>query len=90
MITGEHGKVFSDALGEVSRGQEVVEFACGIPHLLEGGFSQNASTGVDAVLGAGAAGPGRDHLTVQLPRHGADVVLPAGHRHRQYRRAQTQ
>ena len=37
----------SDALGEVSRGQEVVEFACGIPHLLKGGFTENASTKVD-------------------------------------------
>ena len=38
IITSEHGKVVSDALGEVSRGQEVVEFACGIPHLLKGGY----------------------------------------------------
>ncbi|SDO08103.1 malonate-semialdehyde dehydrogenase (acetylating) / methylmalonate-semialdehyde dehydrogenase [Klenkia soli] len=47
LITAEHGKVLDDALGEVSRGQEVVEFACGIPHLLKGGFTENASTGVD-------------------------------------------
>ena len=47
IITAEHGKVLSDALGEVSRGQEVVEFACGIPHLLKGGFTENASTKVD-------------------------------------------
>ncbi|MGE2728434.1 CoA-acylating methylmalonate-semialdehyde dehydrogenase [Mycolicibacterium vaccae] len=47
IITSEHGKVVSDALGEVSRGQEVVEFACGIPHLLKGGFTENASTNVD-------------------------------------------
>ncbi|MEV6107935.1 CoA-acylating methylmalonate-semialdehyde dehydrogenase [Streptomyces sp. NPDC051940] len=47
IITSEHGKVLSDALGEVTRGQEVVEFACGIPHLLKGGFSGNASTEVD-------------------------------------------
>ncbi|KUI31530.1 methylmalonate-semialdehyde dehydrogenase [Mycobacterium sp. IS-1496] len=47
IITAEHGKVLSDALGEVSRGQEVVEFACGIPHLLKGGFTENASTNVD-------------------------------------------
>ena len=45
IITSEHGKVLSDALGEVS--QEVVEFACGIPHLLKGGFTENASTNVD-------------------------------------------
>jgi malonate-semialdehyde dehydrogenase (acetylating)/methylmalonate-semialdehyde dehydrogenase len=47
IITSEHGKVVSDALGEVSRGQEVVEFACGIPHLLKGGFTENASTKID-------------------------------------------
>jgi malonate-semialdehyde dehydrogenase (acetylating)/methylmalonate-semialdehyde dehydrogenase len=47
IITSEHGKVVSDALGEVSRGQEVVEFACGIPHLLKGGYTENASTKID-------------------------------------------
>src|SRR6478752_6033352 len=47
IITSEHGKVVSDALGEISRGQEVVEFACGVPHLLKGGFTENASTNVD-------------------------------------------
>jgi malonate-semialdehyde dehydrogenase (acetylating)/methylmalonate-semialdehyde dehydrogenase len=47
LITAEHGKVHSDALGEIARGQEVVEFACGIAHLLKGGHSENASTGVD-------------------------------------------
>ncbi len=47
IITSEHGKVLSDALGEVSRGQEVVEFACGMPHLVKGAFTENASTGVD-------------------------------------------
>ncbi|MCL2540916.1 MAG: CoA-acylating methylmalonate-semialdehyde dehydrogenase [Nocardioidaceae bacterium] len=47
IITGEHGKVLSDAAGEVARGLEVVEFACGMAHLSKGGFSANASTGVD-------------------------------------------
>ncbi|WP_104084136.1 CoA-acylating methylmalonate-semialdehyde dehydrogenase [Cryobacterium sp. Y11] len=47
IITSEHGKVLSDALGEISRGQEVVEFACGMPHLLKGDYSENVSTGVD-------------------------------------------
>ncbi len=47
IITAEHGKVLSDALGEVTRGLEVVEFACGIPHLLKGGYSESVSTGVD-------------------------------------------
>ena len=48
IITSEHGKVTSDALGEVTRGLEVAEFACGIPQLLKGGYSENVSTGVDA------------------------------------------
>ncbi|MEV6213560.1 CoA-acylating methylmalonate-semialdehyde dehydrogenase [Nocardia sp. NPDC051833] len=47
IITAEHGKVAADALGEVTRGLEVVEFACGIPHLLKGSFTENASTEVD-------------------------------------------
>jgi len=46
-ITAEHGKVLSDAAGEVARGLEVLEFACGIPHLLKGDFSENVSTAVD-------------------------------------------
>ena len=47
LLTLEHGKVLSDAMGEVARGLEVVEFACGIPHLLKGGFTEQASTGID-------------------------------------------
>lgn len=47
IITAEHGKVLPDALGEVTRGLEVVEFACGIPHLLKGSYSSSVSTGVD-------------------------------------------
>ncbi len=48
LITAEHGKVASDAAGEVARGLEVAEFACGIPHLLKGAFSENVSTDVDS------------------------------------------
>jgi len=47
LVTAEHGKVLSDALGEVTRGLEVAEFACGIAQLLKGGFSENVSTRVD-------------------------------------------
>jgi len=47
LVSAEHGKVLSDALGEVARGLENVEFACGIPNLLKGGYSEQASTGVD-------------------------------------------
>jgi malonate-semialdehyde dehydrogenase (acetylating) / methylmalonate-semialdehyde dehydrogenase len=47
-IVREHGKVMSDALGEVQRGIEVVEFACGIPEMLKGEYSEQISTGIDA------------------------------------------
>src|SRR4051812_2167337 len=47
VITGEHGKVLSDAAGEVARGLENAEFATGIPHLMKGGYSEQVSTGVD-------------------------------------------
>jgi malonate-semialdehyde dehydrogenase (acetylating) / methylmalonate-semialdehyde dehydrogenase len=47
LLTAEHGKVLSDAMGEVARGLEVIEFCCGIPDLLKGSFSEQASTGID-------------------------------------------
>jgi malonate-semialdehyde dehydrogenase (acetylating)/methylmalonate-semialdehyde dehydrogenase len=47
LATAEHGKTLADALGEVARGLENVEYACGLPHLLQGGFTEQASTGVD-------------------------------------------
>jgi malonate-semialdehyde dehydrogenase (acetylating)/methylmalonate-semialdehyde dehydrogenase len=47
MITSEHGKVFTDAQGEVTRGIEIVEFACGIPQLLKGDYTDQVSTGID-------------------------------------------
>ena len=48
LITREHGKVLSDAMGEVTRGIEVVEFACGIPHLLKGEYSDQIGGGIDS------------------------------------------
>jgi Aldehyde dehydrogenase family/Xylose isomerase-like TIM barrel len=68
IITSELGKVVSDALVEVSRGQEVVEFACGIPHLLKGGFTENASTKVDVYS--------IHHLCVCLETRYAHVLKP--------------
>ncbi|PQM75389.1 CoA-acylating methylmalonate-semialdehyde dehydrogenase [Corynebacterium sp. J010B-136] len=47
IITAEHGKVLSDAMGEIMRGQEVVELATGFPHLTKGAFNENASSGID-------------------------------------------
>ncbi|HYO27330.1 MAG TPA: aldehyde dehydrogenase family protein, partial [Azonexus sp.] len=48
IITAEHGKVLADAKGEIIRGMEVVEFACGIPHLLKGEFSEEIGGGIDS------------------------------------------
>jgi len=47
LLTAEHGKVLSDATGEVARGLEVIEYCCGIPTLLKGGYTEQASTGID-------------------------------------------
>jgi malonate-semialdehyde dehydrogenase (acetylating)/methylmalonate-semialdehyde dehydrogenase len=47
IVTAEHGKVLSDAAGEIARGLENVEYACGVPQLMKGSFSEQASTGVD-------------------------------------------
>jgi malonate-semialdehyde dehydrogenase (acetylating)/methylmalonate-semialdehyde dehydrogenase len=47
IITAEHGKVLADAHGEIARGLENVEYACGVPELMKGGFSEQAATGVD-------------------------------------------
>ena len=90
LITDEHGKVLSDARGEVQRGLEVVEFACGIPHLLKGDYSDQVSTGVDAYSFREPLGVVRRHHAVQLPGDGADVDVPGGDRLRQHLRAQAQ
>ena len=50
LVSTEHGKTLPDAIGEVQRGLEVVEFACGIPHLLKGDYSENVSSGVDTYM----------------------------------------
>ena len=82
--------MLSDAAGEVQRGLEVVEFACGIPQLLKGEYSDQVSTGVDVFsLPRAARGLRRDHA-VQLPGDGADVDAPGGDRLRQHVRAQAE
>src|SRR5262245_39235827 len=48
LITAEHGKILSDARGELARGMDVVEFACGIPHLLKGEVTEQVSKGIDS------------------------------------------
>ena len=78
MITGEHGKVFTDAQGEVTRGIEIVEFACGVPQLLKGDYTEQVSHRHRQLDDAPAAGRGGRHHAVQLPVHGADVDVSAG------------
>ncbi len=78
IIVSEHGKVWSDALGELTRGMEVVEFACGIPHLIKGEYSSDVGTGVDSYSLMQPLGVVAGITPVQLPGDGADVDVPAG------------
>ena len=88
IISTEHGKILDDAKGEVIRGMEVVEFACGIPQLLKGEFSEQVSTDVDAYSFRQPLGVVRRHHAVQLPDHGADVDAPGRDRLPEHLRAQ--
>ena len=82
LINAEHGKVLSDARGEVARGQEVVEFACGIPHLLKGGFTENASTRVDVASIRQPLGPvaiiGPFNFPAMVPMWFFPIAIAAG------------
>ncbi|MDB5964669.1 MAG: hypothetical protein JWQ72_1169, partial [Polaromonas sp.] len=82
MITAEHGKVFTDAQGEVSRGIDIVEFACGIPQLLKGDFTDQVSTGIDnwtirQPLGV-VAGITPNNFPVMVPMWMFPVAIAAG------------
>jgi malonate-semialdehyde dehydrogenase (acetylating)/methylmalonate-semialdehyde dehydrogenase len=82
LIVREHGKVLADARGEVQRGLEVVEFACGIPQLLKGEFSENVSSGVDSYslrqpLGA-VAGITPFNFPVMVPMWMFPIAIAAG------------
>ena len=90
LITDEHGKVLSDALGEVQRGLEVVEFACGIPQPAQGRVLRPGLDRRRHLLVPGAARRRRRHHAVQLPGDGPDVDVPGRHRLRQHLRAQAQ
>ena len=84
ILTSEHGKVLSDALGEIARGLEVVEFACGLGHLTKGAYSENVSTGVDVYTLRQPLGVVGIISPVQLPGDGAALVLPDRDRGRQH------
>ena len=90
IVSDEHGKVLSDAAGEVQRGLEVIEFACGIPHAAQGRVLRPGLLRRRPVLLPPAARRVRRDHAVQLPGHGADVDVPGGHRLRQHVRAQAQ
>ena len=82
MITAEHGKVFTDAQGEVSRGIDIVEFACGIPQLLKGDYTDQVSTGIDnwtmrQALGV-VAGITPFNFPVMVPMWMFPVAIAAG------------
>ena len=82
LISREHGKVLSDARGELTRGMEVVEFACGMPHLQKGEFSRNVGTGVDShsmmmPLGV-CAGISPFNFPVMVPMWMFPIALAAG------------
>ena len=68
LIVSEHGKVYEDAKGSLIRGLEVVEFACGIPHVLKGEFSENVGTNVDSYSCLLYTSPSpRDGLLSRMP-----------------------
>ena len=82
MIVAEHGKNYSDAIGEIQRGRETLDFATAINMALKGEHSFDISTGVDNPHPAPAGRRRRRHLPLQLPGHGAHVDAPHRHRHR--------
>ena len=90
IITSEHGKVLSDALGEVSRGQEVVEFACGIAHLIKGDFTENASTKVDVHSARQPLGVAGIISPFNFPAMVPMWFFPNRHRGGQYGRAEAE
>ena len=82
LLTAEHGKVLDDARGSVTRGMEVVEFACGIPHLLKGEYSEQVGRGVDSwslrqPLGV-CAGVGPFNFPAMIPLWMAPVAIACG------------
>ena len=78
MISLQHGKTLDDAKGEVARGLEVVEFACGIPHLLKGEYSAQVAGAVDSYSLRQPVGVVAGITPFNFPSHGSDVDVPHG------------
>ena len=83
LLSSEHGKTIADCKGDIQRGLEVVEFACGIPHLHEGRIHRKRRPRHRPVFDPPAAGRGRRHHAVQFPGHDPDVEVRPGARLRQ-------
>ena len=83
LLSSEHGKVLADARGDIQRGVEVVEFACGIPHLMKGEYSRRRRPRHRSLFAAPAARRRRRHHAVQFPGHDPAVEMRAGDRLRQ-------
>ena len=88
LITAEHGKTLADAKGSITRGIEVVEFACGIPNLLKGEFSGNVGTGVDLLSFRQPLGVCAGITPFNFPAMIPLVDVPDGARLRQHLRAE--
>jgi malonate-semialdehyde dehydrogenase (acetylating)/methylmalonate-semialdehyde dehydrogenase len=68
LLSSEHGKVIADSKGDIQRGLEVIEFACGIPHLLKGEYTEGAGPGIDVYSMRQPLGVVAGDHPVQLPR----------------------
>ena len=90
MITAEHGKVFTDAQGEVTRGIDIVEFACGIPQLLKGDYTDQVSTGIDNWTLRQPLGVVAGITPFNFPCMVPCWMFPVAHRLRQHLRAQAE
>jgi malonate-semialdehyde dehydrogenase (acetylating)/methylmalonate-semialdehyde dehydrogenase len=68
LLASEHGKVIADAKGDIQRGLDVIEFACGIPHLLKGEYTQGAGPGIDVYSMRQPVGIGAGITPFNFPR----------------------
>ena len=88
IVSSEHGKTLDDARGSVTRGIEIVEFACGIPQLLKGEFNENVASRVDSFKHSQPVGVCVGITPFNFPGHGPDVDVSDSARLRQHLRAE--